>query len=163
MFTKYRGIEIPQNYSGSRFSVPPPETGMKTHRPSTVYTPSKTSISPTFQASLDALSAPSQIEEIPDNVYEIEDESYESTYNQSDDYSDSSEELSEYDIQSKKDQESSKSNSVFEEFKPFVNKFLKNITSDDLLLLSLVLLLFGDGGEESSELILPLLCLFLYR
>ncbi len=162
MFTKYRGIEIPQNYSGSRFSVPPPETEMKTHRPSTIYSPSKTSISPTFQAGLDALQE-LQTEEIADNVYEIEDTSYNNAYDQDDSFSDVAEELTSYDIPNEASKEPSKKTSIFEEFKPFVSKFLKNISSDDLLLISLVILLLGDGGDESSELILPLLCLFLYR
>lgn len=162
MFTKYRGIEIPQNYSGSRFSAPPPDIEMKTHRPSTVYTPSKTSISPTFQASLES-SEPSSVEEIPDNVYEIEEASYDNSSVASENSSAKAQELVSSDIPKQESNGTNNKSGVFEEFRPFVSKFLKNISSDDLLLLSLVILLFGDGGEESSELILPLLCLFLYR
>ena len=162
MFTKYRGIEIPQNYSGSRFSVPPPETEMKTHRPSSVYAPSKTSISPIFQASLDAKSKP-EIDNFADNVYKIEENSYDNQYQPYNEFDTESQDIRQFNEPSKSDENVNKKASVFEEFKPLVSSFLKNISSEDLLLLSLVILLLGDGGDGASELILPLLCLFLYR
>ncbi len=51
MFTRYRGTEIPENYSGVRFrDFSPPPTEMKTHKPTPSYTSTKTSVSPTFRS-----------------------------------------------------------------------------------------------------------------
>ena len=52
MFTKYKGVQIPQNYSGSRFKVAELETEMKTHKPIPAYSSTRTSVSPTFQGAL---------------------------------------------------------------------------------------------------------------
>ncbi len=51
MFTRYKGISIPENYSGNRFKTPP-ETSTKTHKPTASYTGTKTSISPAFNQAI---------------------------------------------------------------------------------------------------------------
>ena len=53
MFTKYKGVQIPQNYSGSRFKADGLETEMKTHKPTPSYSSTRTSVSPTFQSAID--------------------------------------------------------------------------------------------------------------
>ena len=51
MFTRYKGTEIPPNYSGTRFrDYSPPPTEMKTHKPSPSYVSTKTSVSPSFKS-----------------------------------------------------------------------------------------------------------------
>ena len=50
MFTRYKGTQIPANYSGVRFrDFATPPTEMKTHKPSPSYTSAKTSVSPAFR------------------------------------------------------------------------------------------------------------------
>lgn len=55
MFTKYTGIEVPQNYSGSRFKKEVEKTEMKTHRGQISSSDSgiKASVSPSFQEVID--------------------------------------------------------------------------------------------------------------
>ena len=77
MFTKYTGIELPQNYSGSRFKQDIAEdTEMKTHRGqiSTVGGVVKSSVSPSFQSIIDIAVADNQAtEDFSDTVsYESE-------------------------------------------------------------------------------------------
>ncbi|MBQ4109064.1 MAG: hypothetical protein IJC80_06650 [Clostridia bacterium] len=49
MFTRYKGMGIPENYSGVRFREAA-QTEMKTHKPSPSYTSTRTSVSPMFHS-----------------------------------------------------------------------------------------------------------------
>ncbi|MBQ8546512.1 MAG: hypothetical protein IJ437_06200 [Clostridia bacterium] len=167
MFTRYKGIDIPQNYSGSRFKSEPPKTEMKTHKPTSVYTPTKTSISPTFERAVsqgyqEAFESITD-EEISDNVSDFNDIS-EENYCLENEYienkPESQENAEEFTEECAPPQ---KKCGIFDELSPFIDSFFKNISSEDLLLLSLVILLFSEGNEESNDLIIPLLCLFLYH
>ncbi len=57
MFTKYNGINLPKNYSGTKFKQPAEDTKMKTHRAQDEKPITKgvirTSVSPSFQSALD--------------------------------------------------------------------------------------------------------------
>lgn len=182
MFTKYKGIAVPQNYSGSRFKSEPPKTEMKTHRPAAVYTPTKTSISPTFervvsqgyQGSLDNTTEEKIVDNVSDfNNFVEQDTPLENDYLYNDTSQDNAQEREQQSVQEdslKNEQESvqeceplKKGSGLFDELSPLINSFFKNISSEDLLLLSLIVLLFSEGNEESNDLIIPLLCLFLYR
>lgn len=57
MFTKYNGINLPNNYSGTKFKQPIEDTNMKTHRAQDERPITRgvvrTSVSPSFQGALD--------------------------------------------------------------------------------------------------------------
>ena len=78
MFTRYKGIDVPQNYSGNRFKseIIPPITETKTHKP-TNFTPTKTSISPAFESALRTSQNMYQEEKIFDSVSDFEEDDYE--------------------------------------------------------------------------------------
>lgn len=170
MFTRYKGIDVPQNYSGSRFKSEPPNTEMKTHKPTPIYSPTKTSISPSFERArnhgyqnvVEGQIANESIDNVSDfNDFQEENYSLENEY-----FEPESKPLGNGDSNQEdedKCEQKQQKEGVFDELKPLINKFLKNINSEDLLLLSLIILLFGEGNEESSDLIIPLLCLFLYH
>ena len=152
MFTRYKGIEIPQNYSGSRFKSEAPITETKTHKPSPSFA-TRTSISPSFERII----APQDVnEELEIDVDLTNDTNTDIEYE--DTISNSS--LRFEDVEEKCE---SDKKSLLDEFKPLIFKTIKNVNHEDLLLLSLVILLMSEGSENSSELIIPLLFLFLYR
>ena len=159
MFTRYKGIEIPQNYSGSRFKSEPPLTETKTHKPSLTST-TRTSISPMFENALKNQFESNQVEEIIDSVSEFDqnDNTYIEEANEN--FDNLKDEFSSFENESS---ELSKGAMLLDEFKPFVSRILKSVNSEDILLLSLIVLLMSEGNSESNELIVPLLFLFLYR
>lgn len=163
MFSKYKGIEIPLNYSGSRFKSSEVETEMKTHKPSPSYRSTKTSVSPTFQSAINQAVNASYTQETPPDVYEMRDDF--------DEVQKFSEEPlmvidnEEYDEQPSENEGEEKKglSSIFDEIKPFFEKLKSSIKGEDLLLISLIILLVSEGGNDSLESILPLLLLFLYN
>lgn len=161
MFTKYKGVQIPQNYSGSRFKVAELETEMKTHKPIPAYSSTRTSVSPTFQGAI----GNKLNEESPKTgayVYENEDEEqYFNEENEANNMAEEYEETNETNSEGKT--ENKKGIGAFiDELKPFLNKLTKTINNEDLLLLGLILLLASENSDEARGAILPLVLLFLY-
>lgn len=154
MFTRYKGIEIPQNYSGNRFKSEAPITETKMHKPSMSYG-TKTSISPTFESAL-RQDTSNELEA------ELENEFVDPVSNFSQNEIDYDENFSSP-IEAPFVEEKVVKSSVLDDFKPLISNIIKNVNSEDLLLLSLVILLMSDGNEDSSEIIIPLLLLFLYH
>ena len=154
MFSKYKGIEIPLNYSGSRFKSSGVETEMKTHKPSPSYRSTKTSVSPTFQSVINQAINDSYAQETVPDVYEMRDDLNEMQI---------SSEAPLVVIDNKESNEQKGLSSIFDELKPFFEKLKSSIKGEDLLLISLIILLASEGGNDSLESILPLLLLFLYN
>ena len=150
MFTRYKGIEIPQNYSGNRFRNEAPITETKTHKPS-VSSSAKTSISPSFESVLKH----GTFQPIEEQIVEDVSDFYENEV--------ISEENPPIMIEESPSEGKDKERTLFDDFKPLVSSVLKNVSSEDLLLLSLIILLMSEGNEDSNDVILPLLLLFLYR
>ena len=150
MFTRYKGIEIPQNYSGNRFRNEAPVTETKTHKPS-VSSSTKTSISPSFESVLRHGTIQVPVEQIVEDVSDF----YENEM--------VAEEVAPTMIEEAPLEEKNKEGTLFDDFKPIVSSIIKNVNSEDLLLLSLIVLLMSEGNEDSNDVILPLLLLFLYR
>ena len=170
MFTRYKGVQVPQNYSGSRFAQDMEyQTEMKTHKPSPSYSSTRTSVSPTFQSALNSRYEEEKNRKTSNYVYETEENSYDNKEtNIQDDKSQvlpySSEDENENFKHQGKDEESKKGvTSLIEDFKAFFNSLTSTINSEDLLLLGLIILLAGEGTEETRGAILPLALLFLYN
>ncbi len=176
MFTRYKGIEIPQNYSGNRFKseVPPPITETKTHKP-TSYSPTKTSISPLFE---NALKTADAVSDFKKESYETDEEfniisnddlnAYAENNEENLDAIEEIEKVNSIDCANESfDKEkraiTHQKGNLLDEFKPLIGKIIGNVNSEDLLLLSLVVLLMGESNASSNELILPLLFLLLYH
>lgn len=151
MFTRYNGIEIPQNYSGSRFKNEAPPTETKTHKPSLAIG-TKTSISPSFESALRRQTS---------NETKYDDEIIDEFIEANEPELDSGEDNSFFEEPEQNIEIPEKT--LFNEFKPIVSQIIKSVDQEDLLLLSLVFLLMSEGNESSGELIIPLLLLFLYR
>ena len=163
---------------GNRFKseIIPPITETKTHKP-TNFTPTKTSISPAFESALRTSQNMYQEEKMFDSVSDFEEDDYETnTENEKiseqefDTYESYKEDSFINENQSQADdyKESEKAStyqekSLLDEFKPLIGKIFGNVNSEDLLLISLVILLMGESNESSNDLIIPLLFLILYR
>ena len=122
MFTRYKSVEIPPNYSGNRFKSEAPETETKMHKPSALSS-TKTSISPTFESALKSgmlnYTNTPILEEIGDTVSDF-DNSYEiSDQNTSYNFEDQSQAYFEENDTSKTTESEQKS--LLDEFKPFVS------------------------------------------
>ena len=156
MFTKYTSIKLPENYGGSRFKKSPVETEMKTHRPQEAAVSSstiKTSVSPSFQIVKGSVMENEMHEDIEREEY---------TETNADDFSEPSEtnytEPSSPSSNPTTSDEQIQSAGIKE-----LSRFLEKIKSDDLLLLSLILLLAKDGADESLDALILLALLLLYR
>ena len=146
MYSRYSGIKLPQNYSGSRFIR---ETETKLHNASTL-SGVKSSHSPSFVTSSrgdlpqknDALTAENQENEALQNEsFKIDD-----TY-------------ADYDMQKKHDELSEVSSSSENCFS--IKSIFENISSEELLILGIILLIATDkdGLSDSALWILALLLL----
>ena len=161
MFTKYKGVQIPQNYSGSRFKVDELETEMKTHKPTPSYSSTKTSVSPTFHNAINN-KYDEENQKTHEYVYENEDsEEYFDDENEAMYAPQKEEKTNNEDCENEK--ENKKGIGAFiDELKPFFNKLTSSISNEDLLLLGLILLLASEDSDEARGAILPLVLLFLY-
>ena len=149
MFTKYTGIELPQNYSGSRFKQDIAEdTEMKTHRGqiSTVGGVVKSSVSPSFQSIIDNAVADNQATEDFSDAVSHESEEIECNptveCNTVDTVSGATEKTT---------------------VEATLKRFLDTIGKDEMLLLSLLLLFASDNQECSLDGIIIIALLLLYR
>ena len=191
MFTKYNGINLPKNYSGTKFRQPPEDTTMKTHRPQDekfkMQGIIKTSVSPSFQSIIDNASVKnntdySPIEEQSDvNFYKSESLPY-----------GNDEELSSNDnvnsllmpddclVEENTSKEvcsicndSDKHNntdSLKKEFFPInllkengFSRLIEGISKDDLLLIALIALFAQEHTAGSQDAIIILALLLLYH
>lgn len=153
MFTKYTNVNVPKNYSGSRFSKPP-ETEMKTHRAQDA-SPSntvKTSVSPYFHNTQEYLSSTDKA---------IETDSIVNFAIHSDDDITNIDTASPESIQEEVYED--ESTSVVPSSITELSKILKNIKGDDILLLALILIFATDNGEGNPDILLILSLLLLYR
>ena len=160
MFTKYKGINIPENYSGSRFKAPP-ETETKTHTPSSlgVYSGTKTSISPAFEDALREKSSPKK-EETFELFQEpmLEESTGDAPYFE--------EETTEKENERKapllsRESTGNGSSRLFSEFGNLFSQISSKIKQDDLIIIAVILLLLSEENED-NYVILPLLLLLLY-
>lgn len=168
MFTRYKGISIPENYSGSRFKAAP-ETETKLHKPSTpIYSGTKTSISPTFEEAIRQQYEP-EIEELDSesdtsndtNLFtessEIEEASLKALE------ADEASKLTDTYKESTTNQESTSGDGVLGEFSKLFGKLSSGLKSENLLILAVILLIFSENNSDDNALILPLLALLLYN
>lgn len=137
MYSKYSGIEVPQNYSGSRFRKGYElKTETKTHTASE-YSATKSSVSPVYQEQVELYSEDNSyleenepiLEENCDRVDEIE----------------------------KKEECSEKSELSF------IHELLKSISIDDLLLICLIIFLCADENINNNDVIILLSLLLAYH
>ena len=159
MFTRYSNIDIPKNYSGSRFKKAPIEdTTMKIHE-SDFQNEVKTSVSPTYSNWVNS-NKKLPFSEITDTSLE---ESLISGAENSEDN---------IEIVSKKTENSTDNNTVFREEdcikdnvgqslnqnKNFIinqiTDFLKSLKHDDLLLIILITFLASDKNSANNEIII---------
>ncbi|MBO5312572.1 MAG: hypothetical protein J6B29_01265 [Clostridia bacterium] len=166
MFTRYKGgIELPQNYGGSRFKRVEDGTETKTHRGqiTPITTPSvKSSSSQSFQSVIDKVVEDSLPIDSPKTEGEAVEESESSPV-----FTVEESELSSVDTEEK--EENSENDTPLTEgflsdFKlGSIGKLLSNISQEDLLLLVLLLLFASDGNENSFDVVTILALLLLYH
>ena len=157
MFTKYSGITPPQNYSGNRFKSHPNDTEMKTHKGTELsikQTPPKASAFPAFQESVDRIAAESDQGLVQNNFEVAADRKQEELYEENPQIIDTPPEKAERTAQNALGDFLNQSG---------VGKLLKNLRSDDILLISLILFLAEEGNKNSNDAILILALLLLYR
>ena len=179
MYSKYI---VPENYSGVRFKAPIIETETKLHKPTPSYTSTRTSVSPTFQNAINARIAKEKEDKISEDVADF-DKNNLSLPRGEEDYSDNDELSSSFsfeadntvadneeeiiDVTSKeeyKNDEKKAGIGLFgKEFLPILSKITSKISTEDLLLLSLILVFASEENGEAKDLLLPLLLLFLYN
>ncbi|MBQ7788337.1 MAG: hypothetical protein IJ398_01635 [Clostridia bacterium] len=192
MFTRYKGIDIPKNYSGNRFRVPI-ETEMKTHS-GEIISASRTSVSPSFNNGISSF----QDNEVENEGKNIDFEATEqnSDYGQEEPYSsdlkeggyENPDKYSEpYDFEENNyddenraqtnqeidespspvcdisDNNEKQGSNFFKELSSVFNKLFSNSKSDDMLLLFIALLLANDKNENNSDAVILLLLVLLYR
>lgn len=150
MFTKYNGIEIPKNYSGSRFKSLS-DVEMKTHK-ATVSSPPmqeiKSSASPSFQEVIDK--TVSELKETDENI----------------EISEPLTQISDTPACISVDEESN--GASFPQEKALhrelgILKLLDKVKQDDLLLIALIILFASDSSENSLDAVVILALLLLYH
>ena len=150
MFTKYTGIEVPQNYSGSRFKKEVEKTEMKTHRGQISSSDSgiKASVSPSFQ-------------EVIDNaVSDKADTEQYASFDEDDILNNIATPLDEVceDVGVRTINEDT-SHTV----EDILKRFLDNIGKDELLLLSLLILFASDNQDCGIDGVIIVALLLMYR
>lgn len=181
MFTKYKGINIPENYSGNRFKTPL-ETETKMHKPVSTYTGTRTSISPTFEEAMRQSRTPRLvIDDEADNEPNMSSEEleYESLQDEQESNSDlegdteeerivyPEEELKEplcdntYNENTTSEKIASGNGGVLGELGSLIGKITNGLKNEDLLILAIIVLLISENNDDNM-IILPLLGLLLY-
>ena len=144
MFTRYSGIDIPHNYSGNRFRKADSDNlDMKIHKNHTQGA-IKSSISPSFEKELSNFTEQNAEAELNSNLGDAAlvsiDEQAEIENSDTVDVSDSNSSTT-----------------------PSINDFLKSISSDDLLIIALILFLATDKNVENNDIIILLALLLAYH
>lgn len=183
MYSRY---SVPQNYSGNRFKKAPLETEMKTHKPTPSYSSTRTSLSPTFQDAINRQLSSNDNPKTDEDVYEFAENDEQIDYlqnvenkvpltdeiiedNEGDNIENDTLENENYLGNETEKSENSHEDrkkgigTFLDEALPFLGKITSKINGEDLLLLSLILLLGSEESKESNSLVLPLLLLFLYN
>lgn len=137
MFTRYSNIDIPQNYSGSRFNKQVIEdTETKIHS-TPIQGATKSSVSPTFEYNKAIIAEEEKIDEVSvpveDDISSIEE-------NANNDNKDNS-------------------LSVLSQF----TDYFKRINSDDLLLIALIIFLLNDHNMNNNDIIIILSLMLIYH
>ena len=177
MYSKYT---VPENYSGVRFKAPIIETETKLHKPTPSYTSTRTSVSPTFQNAINARISKEIYEKTSEDVANFN-ENAPFSPSVEEDYLENKELSTESSFESKVDEnidefpnerseidtnENEKRTGIGlfgKEFLPILSKITSKISTEDLLLLSLILVFASEENSEAKDLLLPLLLLFLYN
>ncbi len=154
MFTRYTGVDIPQNYSGNRFRKDLYEdTEMKVHSSSTEGAV-KSSVSPSFEQRLNYQSNVMKKDETIENATE-NDIFYQ-------DEEENNKEQPHNDSEQEKNDNIQHSKSILKELSPF-SEYLKNIKSDDLLLIALIIFLASEKNGSNGDVIILLALLLIYH
>ena len=167
MFTKYTDIDLPKNYSGSRFKQAIADTKMKTHKAQQVppnATAIKTAVSPSFQDIIDKTAKASEPKEPTnelslnaDAVAEVQEAPNEN------DYSEDALSDKETQIEAFAQQNERNDFDLFSLFKSSgLGKLLDNKSRDDFLLIALIVLMASDGAGDNLDAIILLALLLLY-
>lgn len=160
MFTRYSGIDVPQNYSGNRFRNKSIEdTGMKIHTNQTQGA-IKSSVSPSFEQRLQNEQGLKNDDEITFEEPEIVDDVVENQDNDISDIIDASDENDEL-IVSQKSEPNSKSILGDLNLSP-ITEFLKSISGEDLLLIALIIFLASDKNVSNNDIIILLALLLVH-
>ncbi len=155
MFSKYSSIEVPQNYSGSRFRKSTElKTETKTH-PATDYSATKSSVSPTFKESTEpyidthngSCELPSPSEECMDSNCPKGDCANEG----------------ENDCYCEDECNSCKICDESKQHGSLLSDLLGNIKTEDLLLICLIIFLSADGGISNNDIIVLLSLILAYH
>lgn len=167
MFTKYTDIDLPKNYSGSRFKQSLADTRMKTHRAQDISAsaPSiKTAVSPSFQDIIDKTAKAAAVDEQPEEIYvnnDIIEEITDQEAEKSDEKAEDAFNSLPIEAQPRHNEESN--NDFFSLFKASgLGKLLSNKSKDDFLLIALIALLASDGSGDNLDAIVLLALLLLY-
>ena len=166
MFTKYNGINLPKNYSGTKFKQPLEDTQMKTHRAKTDNSMSRgvirTSVSPSFQGALD------KVVETADTVdYTAQNDDDASFYEEiSDAYAQNEvaackNTTKEESVKLECENKEPTTHDLFNELG--VSHLFENIHKDDLLLIALIVLFAQEHLQNSMDAIIILALLLLYH
>lgn len=143
MFTRYSGVDVPQNYSGNRFRKKTIEdTETKVH--SSTLGATKSSISPSFEKQLNQ-----QFDE-------------ESDFQDTENSIENNEYILDESNSCERNDSNTSNNNVFKELSSFSNYF-KNIKNDDLLLIALIIFLASDKGASNNDIIILLSLLLIYH
>ena len=150
MFTRYSGIDIPNNYSGNRFKKTIIEdTTMKIHE-NEIINDIKTSVSPSYNQWLYSNNnfIENSTNENHDDDLEIskEEKSYENDKNQT-----LLNNTSEKNLLNEED-------NIIDQIK----NYLKNIKTDDLILILLIIFLASDKNSNNNDMILILAILLTF-
>lgn len=163
MFTRYSGVDVPQNYSGNRFRKRSIEnTEMKVHTNQTQGA-TKSSVSPTFENQSNNNDYTEEIIEPDTNeIVEPINEKIPTSVDENEDITETDVELS---VQ---ENEHSDSKPAFKgllsdlNLSPFT-EYLKNIKNDDLLLIALIIFLASDKNVGNNDIIILLALLLVYH
>ena len=185
MFTRYKGTEIPANYSGVRFrDYAPPPTEMKTHKPSPSYTSTKTSVSPAFRSMQlqrgnfdtsvnDAATKESAQELFPfENGFDgeasqeniaFEQDFYKNECHTCENSCQGCESCGARACECEKcTEKKAEKSDIFGEISEVLDKIFKRIQGEDFLILAIMLLIMGEGKSEAKGAWLPLALILLY-
>lgn len=167
MFTRYSGIEVPQNYSGNRFrkkSIEDTETKVHTNQ---AYSAVKSSVSPSFEykyenerLSSDENDASIENEITTDN-YVSEEFSDNSSENSNENFNEA---INDEEAKETNSKEINSNSSFLDNLNlSFMTDFFKNIQGEDLLLIALIIFLASDKNVSNNDIIILLALLLVYH
>ena len=148
MFTRYSGIDVPNNYSGNRFKKTIIEdTTMKIHE-NEVKSDIKTSVSPTYNDWLYSNNDKSSFNDTSEITQEYN--TFDEDLNKNESYENSENEKISSNIQAK--ELLKEENHNLERIK----NYLKSIKTDDLILILMIIFLTSDKNADNNDVIILL-------